>query len=146
MCYMIPPEWTLDGHGIKENFALSDTDISFIRKMYPFRARNTGRLSVDPDIRKCYPPQALNSKMIEFDPPYPLPPQIAFGLTILDEDKTANILGQFDTTVNRSFEDPQPNIVGSNFRRHVQHINFRLATPKPRANPRYGGRSNAVRI
>ncbi|KAK3934645.1 hypothetical protein QBC46DRAFT_426512 [Diplogelasinospora grovesii] len=91
MCYIIPPEWTKDKKGVNMNLALSETDISFIRKMYPFRTRNAGRLSVDPDIRLWYPTIALNSKIIVFDPPYPLPPRIVLGLTLLDEARTTNI-------------------------------------------------------
>ncbi|KAK4247390.1 hypothetical protein C7999DRAFT_32167 [Corynascus novoguineensis] len=91
MCYMTPPEWTLDRHSINENLGLSDTDISFIRKMYPFRTRDAGYLRANQDIRPPYPPLALNSKIIEFDSSYPMPPRIMLGLALIDEAKTGNI-------------------------------------------------------
>lgn len=91
MCYIIPPRWTKDGRGINKNLTLSETDMSFIRKAYPFRTRNSGHLSVDPEIRPAYPPLALNSKVIEFDPPYTATPRVVLGLTLLDTSHAANV-------------------------------------------------------
>ncbi|KAK4146595.1 uncharacterized protein C8A04DRAFT_25511 [Dichotomopilus funicola] len=91
MCYMIPPKWTKNGRGVKKNLTLSETDISFIRKAYPFRTRNAGRLSVVPEIRPIYPPLALNSKVIDFDPPYTATPRVVLGLTLLDASHETNV-------------------------------------------------------
>jgi hypothetical protein len=98
MCYIVPAEWTLNKQSINRNLALSETDISYICKLYPFRTHNSGRLSIDPDIRKPYPaplsPDGFrrDTTTIHFpnNKTYPLPPGILIWLNGLDMDSSHN--------------------------------------------------------
>ncbi|KAK2594034.1 hypothetical protein QQS21_008253 [Conoideocrella luteorostrata] len=91
MCYYYPKEWTKDHSSAPFNVKLSATDKSFIGKMYPFQTRNSGELSIYPEIRNWNLPVPLNSKEITFTPPYNVAPRMAIGLKSLDISNTANI-------------------------------------------------------
>lgn len=96
MCYWYPSDWTLDGSSAPLNLTLSATDKSFIGKIYPYRTRNVGHLSVDPDIRSWSTLTSLNSKVIAFEPPYLAAPSVMLGITELDEANSSNIRVRVD--------------------------------------------------
>ncbi|KAK2039641.1 hypothetical protein LZ31DRAFT_578819 [Colletotrichum somersetense] len=92
MCYIFPPEWTLDKQFAPQNQVFSDNDKSFINRMYPFRTRNKGLLDIFPGIRTYVDNVVpLNSKGIDFSPPYLTQPRLALGLTQIDQANNANV-------------------------------------------------------
>lgn len=105
MLYGFPASWTRDGKGTHSNFALSEADKAFIRKMYPPRVRNIGKYSTT-QTRPWYPPVAINRTAISFDPIYDAEPKITIGLTQLDMDHSNNyrIQASATTVTNKGFD------------------------------------------
>ncbi|KAH7131278.1 hypothetical protein EDB81DRAFT_696618 [Dactylonectria macrodidyma] len=90
MSYWVPAEWTLNRFTMDHNTQLSETDKSFIAKMYPGKALAIESFNTL-ELRPWDEEGQKASKRFYFSTTYKSPPAIAVGLTSIDASKDFNI-------------------------------------------------------